>query len=95
MRNKNRKYSGLYHELKNVDFSEVIGKKVTLTKQCVDWYKRKADEIGMAYDEMQIITSKPVGVIEKASYDLIDFTFVVDFGNLTLRLGIEDIKEVK
>lgn len=96
LRNKKNKMLKLQHEIMSADLSSLIGKKVTLTGKCLKWYEDNADIIGMSYGEMKIITSKPKGVIREARYCKEDgFTFTVDFDNLEMRVGINDINEVK
>lgn len=98
LRSKKKKIDKLAHELECANLSKLIGKKVKLTGSCIEWYKEFADDIGMSYEEMEIITSKPkpVGIIEKARYNLEDgFTVRVKFDGLTMRVGINDINEVR
>ena len=93
LRSKRNKYLKLGHELATADLSDLVGKRAKLTKSCVKWYEKHADEIGIPYDEMKVIVTQPTGMIKKAYYCREDgFTFNVDFGTFIMRLGINDIE---
>ena len=95
LRAKTRRLNKLKHEIVTADLSESIGLKVKLSKTCVDWYKKYADQLGMPYEEMEIITSNQTATIVKVAYCPYDndgYTITIDFGTLTLRVGLEDIR---
>lgn len=93
LKSKRNKYLKLGHELAAADLSDLVGQKAKLTKSCVEWYERYADQIGMPYDEMKVIVTQPTGIIKKAKYCREDgFTFTVDFDTFNMRLGINDIE---
>lgn len=95
LKSKRKKLLKLGHELATADLSDLVGKKAKLLKSYVNWIEDHADEIGMSYEEMRVIKTKPTGTIKAARYDREDgFTFTVDFDTFDLRLGINDI-EVK
>ena len=96
LKSKVKRLKKLQKELESVDVSGLIGKKVKITKDYVRWCEDNADEIGIPYVELKLMLSKPTGVITEAKYEEDDqFTFCVDFDNINIRLGVEDIREVK
>lgn len=94
LKSKYKKFKKLEDELNNVDFSEILGKEVILTKKCMNWYNEHGESIGVPEDEMDVVKYKFSGVIIDVDYDCYGYTFKVKFGNTVMILGIEDIKEV-
>ena len=92
---KSNKLDKLKLELSSIDLSQYIGQKVKMTTRSIKWYKDNGDFIGMPISEMDMIKSRPIGVIVKGSHSCDNgITFQVDFGELKLYLDIKDLKVV-
>lgn len=95
LKSKRNKLLKLRDELMLADLSHLIGMKARITKSCAKWYEDTADDLGMPYDKMKMIVSRPTGIINDVEYCNEDgFTFTIMFGDLDMRLGINDIEVI-
>lgn len=97
IRSKVKSLKKVNQQLKDLDYSFLIGVKVKLSKKFRDWSNAHKDEVGYDDEDLKFINDrKAVGIIKTVEWDneFNDLVLRVHFKEDKIVLGAEDVEEV-